>query len=53
MFERRCYVSACRLDARHVLAAGGYNNRFRVHSTEVLDTERNVWARGGRMTVIR
>ncbi|CAD5206342.1 unnamed protein product [Bursaphelenchus okinawaensis] len=53
MNEKRCYVSACRLDQNHIIAVGGYNNRTRLHSTEILNTEMNLWSPGARMNFIR
>lgn len=53
MIERRCYVSACTLGEGHLMAMGGYNDRHRLASTEVLDLHSNIWSLGKRMTAIR
>ncbi|CAD5209035.1 unnamed protein product [Bursaphelenchus xylophilus] len=53
MNEKRCYVSACPLDEHHIMAVGGYNNRIRLQSTEILNTTVNLWSNGARMNHIR
>jgi hypothetical protein len=53
MHERRCYVNAARIDSTHIIACGGYNNRERLTSAEILDVNRNVWTEVASMNVIR
>lgn len=53
MREKRCYVSGAIYNSNFVVAAGGFNERERIRSTELYNIEKNQWTDLAQMTCVR
>lgn len=53
MKEKRCYVSSALLNSNKIFVAGGFNDRQRIRSAEIMDIERNQWTNVASMHTVR
>lgn len=53
MREKRCYVSGTIYNSNFIMAAGGFNERERIRSTELYNIENNQWTNIQSMASIR
>uniref|UniRef100_F1L1M8 Kelch repeat and BTB domain-containing protein n=1 Tax=Ascaris suum TaxID=6253 RepID=F1L1M8_ASCSU len=53
MYDQRCYVACGLLDNDRIIAIGGYDNRDRLRTAEILHIPTNQWRRIAEMSVKR
>lgn len=53
MKEKRCYVSSTLFNSNKIFVAGGFNDRHRIRSAELMDIESNQWRELALMHSVR